>query len=66
MALCAVQYALYKVLANSTKICYAYNKWNRVTSPIDKLVYLDGAKGGWIDKHTMNSVIDRLIAEGYE
>ncbi len=36
------------------------------SSPIDKLVYLDGAKGGWIDKHTMNSVIDRLIAEGYE
>ena len=37
-----------------------------ISTPIDKLVYLDGAKGNWIDKHSMNSVIERLIAKGYE
>lgn len=40
--------------------------FGRISQPIDEIVYLNGAKGNWIDKHSMDSVIERLIEEGYE
>ncbi len=35
------------------------------SEPIDKIVYLEGASGSRVEKHSIDTVIERLIAGGY-